>query len=245
MRLVGPHLLEQHLAREDNAGIRDEQVQHVELMRSQFDGVRADNGLPAGRVEAQGTCSDGRIMTACGPDGRRTRPAQERTNPGHQFAHAEWLGQIVVGSALEPEDLVRLLATGRQHQDGDIAVQPAAPDGPADRDAVDTGQHEIEHHEVEAPGLDQGQRLVSPTDLGHGQSLEAQVQCDQLPNVRLVLDDEHIGGRHDGVVGVIRGGHRQSAPRRARRPSPVERTRAFLIDKPPRDEWCDESMAAA
>ena len=82
----------------------------------------------------------------------RPAPAQQRTDARHQLAHAERLGQVVVGAAVEPEHLVHLVAPRGQHQDGHVGIARVAPDGAAERDAVEPGQHQVEHDEVEAVG---------------------------------------------------------------------------------------------
>src|SRR5947199_219455 len=69
-----------------------------------------------------------RLRTRSGPLARREahalaggRPgslgaAQDRANAGHQLARIEWLGHIVVGPHLEPDDAIHVVAARGEHQ---------------------------------------------------------------------------------------------------------------------------------
>ena len=47
---------------------------------------------------------------------------KHRTDAGHQFLWAEWLGQIIIRAQLEPDQLVRLIGASGQHDDGHGSV---------------------------------------------------------------------------------------------------------------------------
>ena len=72
-------------------------------------------------------------------------PAQDRAHPGGQLGRGEGLHHVVVGTELEPEDPVGLVALGRDQDDGDVA---RAADGGQDVEAVLGGEHDVEDHEV-------------------------------------------------------------------------------------------------
>src|SRR5207244_738101 len=59
---------------------------------------------------------------------------EERLDAAHELAQAEWLGEVIVGAQLEPEDLVHLLVAGREPQVGGQLAR--------DRQAVLTGSGE-------------------------------------------------------------------------------------------------------
>ena len=128
---------------------------------------------------------------AFGPDLPRVTAPQQSPHARHQLANAEGLGQIIVGPAVEAEHLVGLLAPGGQHQDRRFGILRVAPNGAAERHTVQSGQHEIEDHQVEAAVA----RLLEPDaavrrfDGRH--FLESKVQRDELTDVGLVFDDEH------------------------------------------------------
>jgi hypothetical protein len=46
--------------------------------------------------------------------------AQDGLDARHQLAGIERLGQVVIGAELEADDLVDVLAAGRQHDDWDV-----------------------------------------------------------------------------------------------------------------------------
>ena len=67
---------------------------------------------------------------------------------------------------------------------------PVAADRAADRDAVDAGQHQVEDDQVERLGAGARERLLAVADRLDLEALEAEVQHDQLADVRFVFDDE-------------------------------------------------------
>ena len=66
-----------------------------------------------------------------------------------------------------------------------------APDGAADGDAVEPGQHQVEHDQVERLRAREPQPFVAVADRDRLQPLEREVQRDEVADVRLVFDDEH------------------------------------------------------
>ena len=58
MCVVRPHPLEEHLPGEDDAGVRREQVQDIEFVGRQLDGLTVENGLASRSVEAERTGLD-------------------------------------------------------------------------------------------------------------------------------------------------------------------------------------------
>src|ERR1700674_3967641 len=57
--------------------------------------------------------------------GPRFQPACKCSYPGHEFACAERLGKIIIGSVFQPCDSISFLTTGCEHQhaDGGAASQ--------------------------------------------------------------------------------------------------------------------------
>ena len=113
--------------------------------------------------------------------------AEERPDPGRQLAQAERLGDVVVGAELEPDDLVELGVLGREHDDRHAGL---GPDDPADLDAGQLGEHQVEQDEVGLLGAEAGQRLAP---VGRGDDPEAlglERVDERLAQRRLVVDDE-------------------------------------------------------
>src|SRR5262249_39234032 len=113
----------------------------------------------------------------------------------HELAEADRLREVVVGAALEPESLVRLLPPRGQHQDGDVAVHRPPAHRSAHGQAVKPGQHEVEHDEVEPLLIEQLEGLGAASRRRAGQPLDAEMQTDQIADVRLVFDPEHGAAR--------------------------------------------------
>ena len=63
--------------------------------------------------------------------------------------------------------------------------------------AAQSGQHEVEHDEVDAVRLDGLDRRSPVADDGHRVPVALQVEAQELAEARLVLDDQDPrGGRH-------------------------------------------------
>src|SRR6185436_19461062 len=127
----------------------------------------------------------------------------DRPDPGHQLAGGEGLGDVVVGTHLEAEDLVAFLDPAGDHDHGDgarvgILLEPATH-----LPAVDLGNHDVEQDHV---GLDFPRLLdgVAPATGHHDVvALTREVVADELGDVALVLDDEDpAGGARGGRGGL-------------------------------------------
>ena len=140
MRVVAPHLLHQRVAAEDNAAIGGEQVQQIEFVRRQFDLTILQAGVSSRRIDGQPAGDDGGSMSR----GTRRPSSQQRTHARNELANAERLGQIVVGAALETENLVGFLATRRQHQNRHVPVHRLAADRTAHGHPIELRQHDVE-----------------------------------------------------------------------------------------------------
>ena len=105
------------------------------------------------RVEAELAQLQGQAEHAAGP-------AQQRLHPGDELRHLEWLGEIIVGAAVETLDLVAGRGPGGQHQDRHPLARRAPLLQPVA--AVPVGQTEVEHHGVEFRGGKRGGGLVQP-----------------------------------------------------------------------------------
>ena len=77
--------------------------------------------------------------------GRRSTRRSSAWTRATQLARAERLGEVVVGADRQADDEVGLGVAGGEHQDGDGSL---ALDLAAHVEAVEPGEHEVEHHEV-------------------------------------------------------------------------------------------------
>ena len=81
----------------------------------------------------------------------------------------------------------------------------AVPEPARDREAVEVGQHHVEHDQVGPELVDRQLGSPSGRDLHRLEALVAQGGRDRVRDRRLVVDDEDAGGAR-AVVGGL--GHR-------------------------------------
>src|SRR4051794_25596466 len=96
-RVVAPDLLEEALARHDDALVAHEVLEQLELALGELDRAIAARDLVRVRVQRQV-----RDDERCAPAGRPA--AQERAQAGQQLLALEGLDEVVVGARVEPLD---------------------------------------------------------------------------------------------------------------------------------------------
>jgi hypothetical protein len=135
------------------------------------------------------------IRTVAGLDHVRHRlvvlaAPQHGPDPGDQLAVAERLGHVVVGADLQPDHLVDLRVAGGDHDHGNARDLPQLA---AHLDAGETGQHEVEQHDVRAGAselVQTGTTVAGSDDLV---PFAAQHVRGGLAVALLVLDEQHTG----------------------------------------------------
>ncbi len=111
---------------------------------------------------------------------------------------AEGLGEVVVGAELEAHDAVGFLAAARQHDDGNLRIVPQAP---GERHAVLAAQLEVENHEVHHLLGEHHLHRAAVGDRRDFQLVLAEIVGNELPDHRIVVDDQHM--RHCGMRGSL------------------------------------------
>ncbi len=76
--------------------------------------------------------------------------AQQGAQARRQFADAERLDEIVIGTAIQSQDAVVYLVARCEHDDRHVRHRAQAA---ADRETVELGQHHVEHDHVGAQAL--------------------------------------------------------------------------------------------
>src|SRR5207248_1949367 len=180
---VVPRLAEQLVGGQDGAGVTYQGIEQPELGRGQAYLLAVDEDAALGRVEVEHPV----VVHLVGPGGRVARSPQQRLDPGQQLSVGEGLGEVVVGAAAQPADLVRLLAVRGEDQHRYVAdvAQPLQ-----DRPAVHLRQPDVEDDQVGMGGV----RLAEPgapvprmDDVVAG---AAEEQPQRGGDVRIVLDHE-------------------------------------------------------
>src|SRR4051794_17882297 len=179
-RVVAPDVLEQPLARDDDALVAHEVLQQLELALGELDDAVAAPDLVRVGVQRE-VRNDQR-------GGAARRPAaQQRAQAGQQLLALEGLEQVVVGARVQALDARLQRVAGGEHEDRHV-VGLAQPAGHVH--AVELGQPEVEDDEVghEVVGRAEGRLAVG----GDARlvALEAQRALQDLGDVLVVLDDE-------------------------------------------------------
>jgi hypothetical protein len=122
-----------------------------------------------------------------------TRPPEQRPGASNKLTNTEWFGQVVVGTAFQPDNLVGFVATGREHQNRHILVQSAVPNSPAKRQAVDARNHDVEHQQVKGLGFYPRKRVPAIPECVACVAFETQVQTNEVTAIWFVLNDQDPG----------------------------------------------------
>ena len=123
-----------------------------------------------------------------GPFGaaERRRAPHDRADPGDQLAQPVRLDDVVVGAELEPHDAVGLLPAGGQDDDRDAR---ALAELPADVEAVDVRQAQIEQDKVRGRGFEGAFARGDARDVV---ALTLEPGHERVGNGVLVFDDQDV-----------------------------------------------------
>src|SRR6267142_6150520 len=153
-----PDDVQQLLTPEHATGSPDQGGQELKLLRRQLDLAPLHPDLEAVAVDLEiADLEAGLLLLGVG----RAAPAEHGADPGDQLAWRERLGHVVIGPDLEAENLVALLHSPADHDDGDlrqiwILLQP-----PAHLPAIQLRDHDVEQEHVGSVLSRKPERLVS------------------------------------------------------------------------------------
>ena len=182
-----PDAIDELGAGHDSSHIAQQHLEQLELLEGQLHRFARDAHLVTLDVHAH----PGPLEDVGGLLG--LRPAtQHGADTGHEFTMAERLGDVVVSTELQPDDLVDLGVTRGDHDD---AHRTALPQLTAHLGARDAGHHEVQQHDVGTVVVELGQAGSSVLGLGNLEPLLAEHEGGGLTVGLLVLDDEYSG--HD------------------------------------------------
>ena len=115
-------------------------------------------------------------------------PAQHCLDPGHQFLGIKGLDHVVVSPQLQPQDLVKDLALGGQHDNGNLGRGPQLP---AHLVSVHAGKHQIKKDNV---GIKFGKHPESLLPVIYDQGFITffyKIERDQLRDIDIIVNNEH------------------------------------------------------
>src|SRR5260221_5573394 len=126
-------------------------------------------------------------------------PAQLRAYPGQQFLQAEGLGQVVIGTEVEPLDPVLHAVPGAQYQHRLLESGPAPFTQQIEPVAI--RKSKIEDDQIEIVFTERIARLCAGAHGGDGVGPLGQALLDQMSQARLVLDNENLHARISVTAG--------------------------------------------
>jgi hypothetical protein len=186
---VAPHVRQQLLPPEHDAGPGQQVGQQVELGRREVDLGTVETDQPGGGVERDALVAQHDALRGV------VDPPQHGPDAGDKLAGAERLGHVVVGADRQPDHEVGLVVTGGQHDD---RHPPVGLDAPAHLQPVEPRQHEVEDDEVGLGGPAQLDRLL-PVPYGPGlEAFAPQPPHDRVRDRGLVLHHQHCRHRRSG-----------------------------------------------
>ena len=148
-------------------------------------------GLTGGRIDAQ--MAEKRGLAAR----RYPRPPRPRRRIALTRATssrgAEGLGQVVVCANRQTDHLVRLIGARRQQQDVDVGLLAQAAQH---FEAVDAGQHDVQHHQVRREAARQPQRRRTVHCRLDHVALALEVGPDVADDAGLVVHYQDFGFAH-------------------------------------------------
>ncbi len=118
-------------------------------------------------------------------------PRQQRVNPSDQLRERERLPQVVVGTALERAQHVRLLGTRGQHEHRRAAVEPigtaAQPSQDVETRAV--GKTDVDDGDIGHEVVEHSQALPERARLADVEIFLGELFREHIGELRLVLDE--------------------------------------------------------
>ncbi len=125
-------------------------------------------------------------------------PAQRRPDPGFEHGRGHRLDHVVVGARLQAPHDVGVVAPRGQHDHGHRG--PARTQPSADLEAVDAGQHQVEHGEFDGRARrvgEEGEGVLTGGGRGDVVAVPAQHQFHAVAHGHVVLDQQYMGHAAD------------------------------------------------
>jgi len=166
--------------------------EEIELLGGQVHFVALDGHAMGSQVDPHRT---GYELVGC--LGSCTAASCDRANPRDELAKAEWLHEVVVRSELETDDTVDLLTEGGNDDDRNVGARTKLP---ANGEAVDIGQPEIEQHEIRRVG---GKRSRTRARPHHVEPFAPQPFRERVSDRVVVFHKQHT---HRHIVPMRRPG---------------------------------------
>jgi len=115
------------------------------------------------------------------------RAAEDGVDTGNQLAHAERLGQIVVGADFETDDAIDFFAARSEHDHGDIGLAAQAPEN---FESIDVGQVDIQQDRGGPVTSTLFDALLAELRRAEVESFLREGPAQQLHHFAIVIDDQ-------------------------------------------------------
>ena len=182
-----PDVLQDLPLRQHAARVQQEEAEQRELGRGQLDERLAAAHLMAVLVERE-------VAEAQDVAGQlASRAPQDRLHARDDLGEAERLRHVVVSAGAQRLDLV--LDGVLRREEEDRGAEAALAHAPADLDALDVGEHPIEHDEIGLELRDRRERAAAGRLLAHLETFVPKRSRDGVDDRRLVVDDEDLAAR--------------------------------------------------
>src|SRR6478735_1773657 len=187
-----PHVVEQLLAGEHLPGVHHEHLGQRELAGRELHLPLTDVGTPAAYVEPDPAALQHVVARAYAVGLPQPQP-----DPGQQLREAERLGHVVVRAALESGHRVADGVARSEHDDRDLGA--LRTQSLEHLEAVETGQPDVEHDQVEGAAEGVVEPTVAVSDGRRQVAVGAQPLGDEGGDPLLVLHDQDAGHSSSGV----------------------------------------------
>src|SRR5258705_8112618 len=192
-----PDITQEHLPRLPPARPRHQRREQLELAGGEINLSLAHVGPVRRLVDPQRPQALPRRLRLAGG----TAP-QHGPDPQQQLANAEGFGDEIVRAELEAHQAIHFLAPGGDHDHRQLPRPGVRLDAAAHLGTRQIGQHQVEQHQVRARTGDLDERLLARHGDDRIVSSLLQVETEQVDDVLLVFDDEHLGHGADTVDGL-------------------------------------------
>ena len=118
------------------------------------------------------------------------RQAQEIADAEDEFPGAKGFRQIIVSAQFQAQHSIDLTGLGRQHDDENGRRSRVSPEHPADFQAVDLGEHDIQDDDRRQPLAGLAQCFLAIGGGNHIKTGALQVEPDQFQRVWLVINNQ-------------------------------------------------------
>ena len=179
-----PDPVDERLAGEHAAGVLHQQLEELEFLARQVDGLSPDGDLEPLRVEPDTPGFENLPFICRFPPGS----SQNGPDPGNELSGAERLGDIVIGPELQSDNLVDLGVASGEHDDRHVR---RTTDLLADVLSWKAGEHEVKQHQVGSIGLEPSETFATVGHPLHLVALATKGVLERFTESGLVFDEEN------------------------------------------------------